>query len=64
MRLANTGSARVTWRANLGVQGRVSQMWNAGWTQAGSVVSFTGQAWNGTLAAGAVDTSIGFCANR
>ncbi|MDO6387039.1 cellulase family glycosylhydrolase [Uliginosibacterium sp. 31-12] len=64
VRLTNTGSSSVTWSAAMNVEGKLSQMWNATWSQSGSTVSFKGMAWNGSLAAGAVNTSIGFCANR
>lgn len=64
VRLVNNGSSAVTWSASLAVQGTLNQMWNATWAQSGSTVSFKGFAWNSMLAPGAVNTSIGFCANR
>lgn len=62
--VTNTGSAAVTWRVALNVAGKVTQAWNANWSQSGSTLTVNGLSWNGTLPPKASDGSIGFCATR
>jgi chitin-binding protein len=60
----NNGSTTATWSAAMKVQGKISQMWNAIWSQTADTVTFSGPAWQNTLAAGASYTSAGFCADK
>jgi cellulase/cellobiase CelA1 len=60
----NNGNATATWSGSMKVQGKISQMWNAVWSQTADTVTFSGPAWQNTLSAGASYTSAGFCANK
>lgn len=64
VRVENKGSSNVSWQASLSVPGKISQLWNANWTQTGNTLSLSGAGWNSSLAPGAVITAIGFCATR
>jgi chitin-binding protein len=60
----NNGTQAVTWTASMPVEGRVTQLWNASWSQTGSSISFSGPSWAATLQPGASFLSAGFCATR
>lgn len=62
--VSNGSGSALTWLASMSVSGKINQMWNATWSQSGATVSFSGAGWNNTLAAGASNNSIGFCATR
>jgi len=59
--LTNTSAPLTGWTltATMGGDSRVSQGWNATWSQTGNQVTAVNAAWNGTLGTGA-STSIGF----
>ncbi|WP_341678329.1 lytic polysaccharide monooxygenase [Niveibacterium sp. SC-1] len=59
-----TASTVSNWSANLKVVGKVTQMWNATWSQTGDTLAFSGPSWAASLAPGASFTQAGFCASR
>lgn len=61
--VVNTTTDTVRWRTVFTVQGRVTKLWNAVWSQGGNQVTATGAGWNDLLAAGST-ASFGFCADR
>jgi endoglucanase len=60
----NTGPSSEIWKVSFAVQGTISQMWNATYSQVGSTVSAQGESYNNIIAPGATLSGIGFCANR
>jgi endoglucanase len=59
----NTGSAAVLWQVSPTIQGMVYNLWNAIYTQNGSILNATGVDWNKSVSAGGT-VQFGFCANR
>lgn len=59
----NNGSAPVVWKVQLPVQGRVNNLWNGDYTQAGSTLTAWGKDYNNTVQASGTQ-SFGFCAVR
>lgn len=64
LELTNTSSEAVTWDVEVNIDGDINNLWNANWEQQGSILQVSGLSWNNTLAAGSVNTSIGFCASK
>ncbi len=64
VKLSNTSSVPVVWTAQFEIRGQVNNLWNANWTQNGSILELSGVSWNKELRAGEINTSVGFCANR
>ncbi|CAM3548422.1 Endo-1,4-beta-xylanase B precursor [Vibrio aerogenes CECT 7868] len=63
--VTNNNSAAVSgWQIDMDVDGTISSLWNAGWTQDGDVVHVTGSGQYETLKAGESTSQIGFCVNR
>lgn len=63
--LSNQGSVAVqSWQVSLAVEGTVTNLWNANWTQTGSQLSLGNLAWNGVIGAGQSISGIGYCADR
>jgi expansin (peptidoglycan-binding protein) len=62
VKVTNPNSSSITWLVNLDVGGYITSLWNAEWTQNGTVLTASGVSWNATLDAGA-STEFGFCAN-
>ncbi len=58
----NPGSSGVTWSLLLPIAGSVTQVWNANAAPMGESVTFSGVAWNATLAPGG-STKFGYCAS-
>ncbi len=63
VKVTNNGTAPLTWRVSISVEGTINNAWNATYTLSGSQVSFVGDDWNAQLAPGA-STSFGYCAGR
>jgi hypothetical protein len=62
--VSNTAPFEVVWLATLGVEGTLSNTWNADATPTtGGQVAFTGKSYNRRLAPGA-STSFGYCGKR
>jgi endo-1,4-beta-xylanase len=58
----NRGTRKFVWSATVELgSGRLTQVWNAAHTLAGSRVIFSGETWNAKLGSGA-STEFGFCA--
>ena len=64
--VSNTGTTAIEgWRGSFTLaNGKITQLWNAGWSQSGSSVTVSGTGWTSSLAAKASISSIGFCADR
>jgi hypothetical protein len=61
--IENTGSTKITsWTLTWTWPGNqdVTESWNANYTQSGAHVTFTNESYNGTIAAGATASGIGF----
>jgi hypothetical protein len=63
VKVTNNGTASLTWRVSISVEGTINNAWNARYTPSGSQTSFAGDDWNAQLAPGA-STSFGYCASR
>lgn len=61
--VTNKGNAPLSWRIAEPVEGRITQLWNAAWSQSGATLNAQGVQWNATLAPGAT-AQFGFCAVR
>lgn len=64
VRVTNEADAAVEWNTSLRVDGRINQLWNGDWKQAGDMVSLSGPSWARTLQAKSSFTQAGFCATR
>ncbi|MCG2585287.1 glycosyl hydrolase family 18 protein [Massilia sp. TS11] len=65
IKVANSSSVAINnWSISLPVQGTVQNLWNGKFTQSGASITLAGPDWNPNLAAGASNSSIGFCASR
>jgi cellulase/cellobiase CelA1 len=66
LNVTNAGSSSATWTAQLSTTGStISNLWNAiVTTSAPNLVTVTPHQWNGTIAPGTTDSSVGFCADR
>ncbi len=53
----------VDWATQFEIEGTVSSLWNASYSQQGNVVSVEGLSWNNTISPNQ-SISIGFCATR
>jgi expansin (peptidoglycan-binding protein) len=62
VKVTNPNSSSLTWSVTLDVGGSVTNLWNAVWTQTGTMLTASGISWNATLDAGA-STEFGFCVN-
>ncbi|WP_415846491.1 sialate O-acetylesterase [Vibrio aerogenes] len=62
--VTNHGQSSVNWKANLNIEGTISQVINAEWEQNGTTLTLNGLSWNKTLKAGASISSVSFCAER
>ncbi|CAM3791365.1 Carbohydrate acetyl esterase/feruloyl esterase precursor [Vibrio aerogenes CECT 7868] len=62
--VTNQGQSSVAWQVALDIEGTVSNVYNAEWTQDGATLTLSGVDWNKTLKAGASVSSVGFCAKR
>lgn len=60
--VTNPNSSSLTWNVSLDVGATITNLWNATWSQNGTVLEASGVSWNATLDAGA-STEFGFCAN-
>lgn len=60
----NTSQAVTSWVVTLAVDGTVTSLWNANWTQTGNQLQVTSFSWNGNLQPGQANNSVGFCADR
>lgn len=61
--LTNPAATPVVWQASVTVRGKVNNLWNAQWSQAGSTLQLSGVGWNSTLAPKASQV-VGFCADK
>lgn len=59
----NTGSTAVQWQVSLAIQGQVSSLWNALYSQNGATLTAQGVDWNRQVPAGGT-VQFGFCASR
>lgn len=59
----NAGSAPVVWQVSVNIAGRVNNLWNASYTQAGPALTAKGLDWNRSVPAGG-EVRFGFCATR
>ncbi|WP_415846459.1 endo-1,4-beta-xylanase [Vibrio aerogenes] len=62
--VTNQSAQALDWHFNMTVDGKIDNLWNATWSQDGSLVSMSGAGWNNTLAAGQSNSSIGYCVTR
>jgi expansin (peptidoglycan-binding protein) len=62
VKVTNPNSSQITWSVNLDVGGSVTNLWNAQWSQSGTILTASGFAWDANLDAGE-STVFGFCAN-
>ncbi|MFG3008978.1 cellulose binding domain-containing protein [Streptomyces cinerochromogenes] len=64
VRITNNKAALDGWKLTFDLAGgqKVTQGWNAGWSQSGTTVTAANESWNGTLGAGA-SVSAGFLAS-
>jgi endoglucanase len=63
MRVTNTNSFPIDWLINIPVEGNVTSIWNAVYTQNGNDIAVGGASWNDILQAGQA-ASFGFCVQR
>ncbi len=61
--VTNPTNSEQRWEVTIDVDGQVSDVWSANWTQEGFVLNATGESWNAILKP-AQRTTWGFCANR
>jgi len=61
--IANRSGVAVDWATQFEIEGTVSSLWNAKYSQQGNVVSVEGLGWNNTISPNQA-ISIGFCATR
>ena len=61
--IANRSGVAVDWATQFEIEGTVSSLWNAKYSQQGNVVSVEGLSWNNTISPNQA-ISIGFCATR
>lgn len=61
--VTNPNDEPLTWTIDLDVGVVISSLWNAEWSQSGTVLSASGVSWNAILGAGA-STEFGFCGNN
>jgi expansin (peptidoglycan-binding protein) len=60
--VTNPNNSSLTWSINLDVGGYITSLWNADWSQNGTILTASGVSWNATLVAGG-STRFGFCVN-
>ncbi len=63
VKIENQGTAPITWSATLQIDGKITDLWNASSTPAGSKTTFVGKDFNATLDPGA-STSFGLLATK
>ncbi len=63
VRIDNPGTAPIDWRITLEIEGTVSNLWNANYSQAGSMLTAEGVDWNNLVQPGQ-SVAFGFCAER
>lgn len=61
--VTNTTAAPIDWLVNFTIEGRVSSLWNANYSQNGNTVTAEGVSWNNIVQARGMVT-FGFCANK
>jgi len=61
--VVNTTANAVRWKTRFRVQGTINNLWNAAYTQSGSILTARGLDWNRTVPAGG-SVRFGFCAVR
>ncbi|AKJ28936.1 glycoside hydrolase family 5 protein [Caldimonas brevitalea] len=59
----NGGRSAVRWQAQLTIEGRAVNVWNAQWSQQGQTLTASGVGWNASVPAGGT-VQFGFCADR
>jgi hypothetical protein len=59
----NTGGTAQIWQVSLAIEGQVTSLWNGVYSQAGTLLTVKGAAWNKSVPAGG-STQFGFCAKR
>jgi hypothetical protein len=59
--VSNPNGVPLNWVVALDVGGMVTSLWNAEWSQSGSILMASGESWNEILTAGGA-TEFGFCA--
>lgn len=63
--IKNTSNQPISgWKTQITIQGRVTSLWNARWTQSGTNIVISNQAWNPVLSLGQTVSNVGFCAAR
>lgn len=62
-RIDNPGTAPIDWQITLEIEGTVYNLWNANYSQAGSMLTAEGVDWNNLVQAGQ-SVAFGFCAER
>ncbi len=63
VKVTNGTSDTVNWAVTLPIEGTVSGLWDADWTQTNNQLSVSGLSWNDTITPGA-SIEFGFCATR
>jgi len=61
--ITNRGNTPIDWSTQFEVDGTISSLWNAAYTQNGNLVAVEGLDWNNMIGANQT-TTIGFCATR
>jgi len=61
--VVNSGATAQNWQVSLSIEGRVTDLWNAVYTQTGNSLTASGAAWNKSVPAGGTQ-QFGFCAAR
>lgn len=59
----NSGASAQIWQVSLAIEGRVTDLWSAVYTQTGQTLTASGASWNRSVPAGG-KVSFGFCAAR
>ncbi|WP_375766819.1 DUF1592 domain-containing protein [Archangium gephyra] len=63
VKVSNPGTAPLTWRVTIEIEGTLNHAWSSIFTQSGAQTTFSGLDWNDELAPGE-STSFGYCATR
>lgn len=63
IRVTNTNNFVIDWSVKIPVEGTVTSLWSAVYTQSGNEITVGGASWNDHLQPGA-NTSFGFCVQR
>ncbi|WP_428244010.1 expansin EXLX1 family cellulose-binding protein [Gynuella sp.] len=63
MTITNPNDSPLTWTIEQDIGVTITNLWNAEWSQTGTILTASGSSWNATLTGGA-STEFGFCGNE